>query len=179
MTETEIAYRAAINVLRDTIESGRMPSGIALSPDAAELHTRAVAHLEFMLHELCRVSRRYLFKRTRDVAGDNAAERGAELFCCSIGDRRHVVGADVSEVVEQRNRAVGRRRLDANEAKRRRIARAPSRVFSFFRCDPFRIVAVVGFAAELVLKSPFVFERNHQCGSGFLVLGDGSKDRVA
>jgi hypothetical protein len=35
MTETEIAYRAAINVPRDTIESGRMPSELALSPDAA------------------------------------------------------------------------------------------------------------------------------------------------
>jgi hypothetical protein len=50
MTETKIAYRATINVLRD-IESGRMPSGIALSPDAAELHARAVAHLESMLRE--------------------------------------------------------------------------------------------------------------------------------
>jgi hypothetical protein len=65
----------------------------------------------------CRVSRRNLFKRTSDVASD-IAERGAELFCCSIGGRRHIVGADVREVVEQRNRAVGRRRLDANEARR-------------------------------------------------------------
>jgi hypothetical protein len=51
MTETEIAYRAAINVLRDTIESGRMPSGIELSPDAAQLHTRAVEHLESLLRD--------------------------------------------------------------------------------------------------------------------------------
>ena len=76
-------------------------------------------------------SRRHALKRPGDVAGDNAAERRAELFCCSIGDRRHVVRADVSEVVEQRNRAVGRRRLDANEAKRRRIARAQAASSAF------------------------------------------------
>jgi uncharacterized protein YeaC (DUF1315 family) len=51
MTETEIAYRATINVLRDTIESGRMPSGIALSSEPAELHGRAVAYFESMLRE--------------------------------------------------------------------------------------------------------------------------------
>jgi hypothetical protein len=34
MSETEIAYRTAIDVLRDTIESGRMPSELALSPGA-------------------------------------------------------------------------------------------------------------------------------------------------
>src|SRR6185437_15219275 len=33
----EIAFRAAINVLRDSIESGRMP-GQPLAPDAAVLH---------------------------------------------------------------------------------------------------------------------------------------------
>ncbi len=49
MTETEIAFRAAINVLRDTIESGRMPSGLPLTPDAAALHERAAEHLEILL----------------------------------------------------------------------------------------------------------------------------------
>jgi hypothetical protein len=49
MTEDEIAFRAAINVLRDTIESGRMPSGQPLAPDAAELHARAADHLEKLL----------------------------------------------------------------------------------------------------------------------------------
>ena len=29
MTDDEIAFRAAMNVLRDTIKSGRMPSGLA------------------------------------------------------------------------------------------------------------------------------------------------------
>jgi hypothetical protein len=40
MTDDEIAFRAAINVLRDTIESGRMPSGLALEPAAAALVPR-------------------------------------------------------------------------------------------------------------------------------------------
>jgi hypothetical protein len=34
MSDDEIAFRAVITVLRDTIESGRMPSGLALTPDA-------------------------------------------------------------------------------------------------------------------------------------------------
>jgi hypothetical protein len=46
MTEIEIAMRAAINVLRDTIESGRLPSGEPLTPEAAALHARAAARLE-------------------------------------------------------------------------------------------------------------------------------------
>ena len=49
MTEDEIAFRAAINVLRDSVETGRMPSGVALEPDAAALHERAVQHLETRL----------------------------------------------------------------------------------------------------------------------------------
>jgi hypothetical protein len=49
MTDDEIAPRAAINVSRDTIESRRMPSGLPLEPDAAELHERAARRLEGML----------------------------------------------------------------------------------------------------------------------------------
>jgi len=49
MTEDEITFRAAINVLRDSIESGRMPSGEPLAPDAAALHERAADHLETLL----------------------------------------------------------------------------------------------------------------------------------
>jgi hypothetical protein len=52
MTEDEIAFRAAINELRDSIELGRMPSGIALAPDVANLHERAVARLETRLAEI-------------------------------------------------------------------------------------------------------------------------------
>ena len=49
MTEDEIAFRAAINVLRDSIESGQMPSGQPLTPDAAALHERAARHLEALV----------------------------------------------------------------------------------------------------------------------------------
>jgi len=49
MTDAEIAFRAAINVLRDSIECGRMPSGLPLAPDAAELHEQAVQRLERLL----------------------------------------------------------------------------------------------------------------------------------
>jgi hypothetical protein len=38
VTETEIAFRAAINVLRDSVECQRMPSGLPLQPDAVEIH---------------------------------------------------------------------------------------------------------------------------------------------
>ena len=37
---------AAANVLRDTLESRWMPSGLPLAPDAAQLHERAAWHLE-------------------------------------------------------------------------------------------------------------------------------------
>jgi hypothetical protein len=46
MTEHEIACRAAINVLRDSVESRRMPSGLDLTPDAADVHERAARYLE-------------------------------------------------------------------------------------------------------------------------------------
>ena len=52
MTDDEIALRAASNVLRDTIESGRMPSGQPLRPDAAGLHERAARHLEALLRKV-------------------------------------------------------------------------------------------------------------------------------
>jgi hypothetical protein len=51
MTDTEIAFRAAINILPDSIESGRMPSGEPLRPDVAELHERAAEHLESLLRQ--------------------------------------------------------------------------------------------------------------------------------
>ena len=42
----DIALRAAINLLRDSAETGRMPSGEKLPPDAAELHRQAADHLD-------------------------------------------------------------------------------------------------------------------------------------
>jgi hypothetical protein len=52
MTDVEIAFRAAINVLRDTIESGRTPSGLPLEPDSAELHKQAASYLQILLDRL-------------------------------------------------------------------------------------------------------------------------------
>lgn len=54
MTDDELALHAAVNILRDSIESGRMPSGLPLEPDATELHERAARHLEMMLRRLPR-----------------------------------------------------------------------------------------------------------------------------
>ena len=51
MTETEIAFRAAINVLRDSVESRRMPSGEPLQPDGVALHARAADHIEDLLRQ--------------------------------------------------------------------------------------------------------------------------------
>ena len=49
MSGEEIALRAAINVLRDSIETGRMPSGLALAPHALAMHEAAVAECERLL----------------------------------------------------------------------------------------------------------------------------------
>jgi len=49
MTDGEIAFRAAINVLRDSIETGCMPSGIALEPLALAVHEAAITAFEHML----------------------------------------------------------------------------------------------------------------------------------
>lgn len=42
----DIALRAAINLLRDSAECGRMPSGEKLPPDAVELHRQAAERLD-------------------------------------------------------------------------------------------------------------------------------------
>lgn len=52
MTEADITYTAAINVLRDTIKSRRLPSGLPLEPDAAALHERAARHIEKLRADL-------------------------------------------------------------------------------------------------------------------------------
>lgn len=49
MTLDELAIRAALNVLRDSVESGRMPSGEALDAVAVQLHTQAIDSLDRML----------------------------------------------------------------------------------------------------------------------------------
>ena len=41
--------RAALNVLRDSIETGRMPSGIALAPGALAMHAATITECERLL----------------------------------------------------------------------------------------------------------------------------------
>jgi hypothetical protein len=52
MTDTEIALRAAINLLRDSVESGNMPSGERLTIESQALHERAAEQLERLLADL-------------------------------------------------------------------------------------------------------------------------------
>jgi len=52
MTDLEIALRAAVNVLRDSAESGKMPSGEPLAADAKALHTRAADQLDNLARAL-------------------------------------------------------------------------------------------------------------------------------
>jgi hypothetical protein len=49
MSMDEVSLRAAINVLRDSVESKCMPSGWALEGVGLELHEKAIDHLEKML----------------------------------------------------------------------------------------------------------------------------------
>ena len=52
MSPDEAAIRAALNVLRDTVESGRMPSGLPLEPAGRDMHERAIDRLEGLLRRL-------------------------------------------------------------------------------------------------------------------------------
>ena len=45
----EIALRTAIELLRNSVEIGRMPSGQPLNPDAAARHEQAAEHLQHLL----------------------------------------------------------------------------------------------------------------------------------
>lgn len=46
---TELAVRAAINLLRNSTETGRMPSGLELAPESIEVHEAAVEEFERLL----------------------------------------------------------------------------------------------------------------------------------
>ncbi len=46
MIRTDDALKLAINLLRDSVESGRMPSGITLDAQASEMHEQAADELE-------------------------------------------------------------------------------------------------------------------------------------
>jgi hypothetical protein len=52
MTDDEIALYTAVNLLRDSIKCGRMPSGKPLAPDVIALHERAVENLDMLLRRL-------------------------------------------------------------------------------------------------------------------------------
>lgn len=45
----ELVVRTALNVLRDSVESGKMPSGLPLEGAALDMHRRAIDHLEKVL----------------------------------------------------------------------------------------------------------------------------------
>jgi hypothetical protein len=47
--QAELALRTALNVLRDSIETGRMPSGLALAPEALAMHAVAIVECERLL----------------------------------------------------------------------------------------------------------------------------------
>jgi hypothetical protein len=50
--DLDTALLAAINVLRDSTESGRMPSSEPLTGDAAELHREAARHLDELRRDM-------------------------------------------------------------------------------------------------------------------------------
>lgn len=52
MTDLEIALRAAVNVLRDSAESGRMPSGLPLEGAALDMHQRAADQIETLVRSM-------------------------------------------------------------------------------------------------------------------------------
>jgi hypothetical protein len=52
MSPDELALRAALNVLRDSVEAGRMPSGLTLEPAARDMHERAIERLEPLLRQV-------------------------------------------------------------------------------------------------------------------------------
>ncbi len=52
MTDIELALRTALNVLRDSVESRRMPSGKLLDLHARSVHERAIGELDNLLREV-------------------------------------------------------------------------------------------------------------------------------
>jgi len=50
--DLDTALLAAINILRDSVKSGRMPSGEPLAADAAKLHREAARHLDDLRSEM-------------------------------------------------------------------------------------------------------------------------------
>ena len=70
---TELALRAALNVLRDSIETGRMPSGLTLAPEALAMHAAVIAEYEQLLASALRRAVRR--QATHDAAGRQLLQR--------------------------------------------------------------------------------------------------------
>lgn len=56
--DLELALRTAINVLRDAAESKRLPNGLQLTVEKAEIHWRSAAVLENTLNGRAKVPRK-------------------------------------------------------------------------------------------------------------------------
>lgn len=54
--DLDTALQAAVNILRDAVKSGCMPSGEPLPGRATELHREAARHLEELRHELAMIA---------------------------------------------------------------------------------------------------------------------------
>jgi len=72
----ERALHAAINVLRDSVESARMPSGEALASAAADLHAQAADHFARQLRAPARAR----------VAPDRSGEGRVVRVSCDLTD---------------------------------------------------------------------------------------------
>jgi hypothetical protein len=53
MSDQDVAQHAAIKLLPDTIEPGRMPSGLSLTLEVSSLYERAAQYLEGLLKVSC------------------------------------------------------------------------------------------------------------------------------
>ena len=85
MSTDEAALRAALNVLRDSVEAGRMPSGLPLEPRARDMHEQAIVSLERLLERaagvfgaegsqptpaVATIDGRKKFEKTRDASDE-------------------------------------------------------------------------------------------------------------
>ena len=91
MSTDEAALRAALNVLRDSVEAGRMPSGLPLEPGARDMHEQAIVSLERLLEgaagvlgaegsqstpAVATIAGRKTFEKTRDAYKEAVVQNG-------------------------------------------------------------------------------------------------------
>ena len=89
------------------------------------------------------------------------------------------LGLHLFEHAVDQLREHARHRLQAAREQAHLLTFWPAPVEVELNTHPVELELRVGFAAELVLKSPFVLEHDRQCRSGFLVGGDRREDRIA